>query len=146
MRLREAPPDVDVSSDVKAFRDIAYKKIRFDVELYNKQLQRFHEDLLSVSGEIVDCELFDISLKQRRKALLDSRAAHDSIGFLRYSQCPCCLNEIKETEQPSSEEVCHLCKSPVSQVEQVSNYMELLNELDSQIVIREYCKTCLSIN
>ncbi|MHC5351203.1 hypothetical protein [Metapseudomonas furukawaii] len=133
VKLREAPPDADASSDVKAFRDVAYKKIRSDVELFNKQLQRFHEDLLSVSGEIVDCELFDRSLKQRRKALLDSRVAHDSIGFLRYSQCPCCLNAIKEAEKPSSEEVCHLCKSPVAQVEQVSNYMELLNELDFQI-------------
>ena len=133
IRLRDSPPEVEIDSDIKSIRIAEYKKIKSDIETYSKQLQRFQSDLFSINGEIVDCQLFEKSLRYRKKSLLESKAAYDSVGFLRYSQCPCCLGEVAESDNLDSGDTCHLCKSPVEKNKHTSNYMEILNELDFQL-------------
>lgn len=130
IRLRDAPPEVSFDVDVKSLRELEYKRIKADINIYNRQLQDYWSDLFSLNGEIVDCELFDKSLRYRKKSLLESKAAYESIGTLKYAQCPCCLGQI---DGVGGDEACHLCKAPIKDGRHVSNYMEILNELDFQV-------------
>ncbi|HCF1530883.1 AAA family ATPase [Pseudomonas aeruginosa] len=131
-RLRSIPPERSPDVPVDIERDAKYQRISSDINLYNSQLQRFQADLLAINGEIVDCQLFDESLKSRKKALLESKAAYDAIGLVEYERCPCCLSPLDPVDA-EDEEVCHLCRNKGEKAKNVSNYMEILNELDFQI-------------
>lgn len=133
-RLRAFPPEKAPDAPVDVEREAKYQRVSSDINLYNMQLQRFKADLLAVNGEIVDCQLFDGSLKTRKKALLESKAAYDAIGLVEYERCPCCLSTIAPLDaSEDGDGTCHLCRNKGEKSKNVSNYMEILNELDFQI-------------
>jgi hypothetical protein len=134
IRLRETPLERVDNSAIDVERDIKYQRVARDISVYNAQLQRFQEELLEVNGEIVDCQLFDKSLRTRRKSLLESKAAYEAIGLVEYDRCPCCLTQLGPLDLESVEGgACHLCRSKSETSRNVSNYMEILNELDFQV-------------
>lgn len=134
IRLREMPLERLDNSTLDVERDIRYQRVARDIAVYNSQLQKFQEELLEVNGEIVDCQLFDKSLRSRRKSLLESKAAYDAVGLVEYDRCPCCLKQLEPLDRHLVEDgACHLCRSKGERSREVSNYMEILNELDFQI-------------
>ena len=138
--LRDRPAEFINKSDDSdgKFLESEYKKIIKDIEMFNNQIQHFGKTISTLEGEIVDCELFRQSLNHRRKSLLESKAAFENLGFVKYSQCPCCLKNI-DTSDIDENSQCHLCKAPLSDKDSdnISNYMEILNELDFQISSNE---------
>lgn len=134
VRLRETPLEPVDNSNIDSERDIRYQKVSHEIAVYNAQLKKFQDELFEVNGEIVDCQLFDKSLRSRRKSLLESKAAYDAVGLVEYDRCPCCLKELEPIDSSELEDgTCHLCRSKGEKSRDVSNYMEILNELDFQI-------------
>ncbi|HKS13054.1 MAG TPA: hypothetical protein VJS90_08425 [Pseudomonas sp.] len=129
IRLSNEPP-ITLSSDA-ALRENSerYKMLESVVANYDKQLQRFRQELFLLEGEIADCHMFEESLLFRKKALLESKAAYAAIGTVNYTRCPCCLETVAEP----LDGYCHLCKVPSKDSSGSNNYMELLNQLDFQI-------------
>lgn len=119
----------DSDSDLDKTNRLNYKELESKIELFNRQVQSLNLELQSVNGEIMDCELFASALKFRKKSLLESRAAYDNIGAVKYTHCPCCLEEIRTVD----EDVCHLCNAQKKESNNSNNYMQLLTELDFQI-------------
>jgi hypothetical protein len=134
IKLRSIPPETIVSSNADQARISEFQRIKSHIDIYIRQLQSFQSDLFLANGEIVDCQLFEKSLQFRKKSLLESKAAYETVGLLKYSQCPCCLNEVVTSDVSETSANCHLCKSPIEGDKHNSNYMELLNELDFQLL------------
>jgi chromosome segregation ATPase len=106
-----------------------YKELEKKVDLFSRKLQSLNIEIQATTGEIVDCELFGDSLDFRKKSLLESKSAFDCIGAMKYTHCPCCLEEINS----SNEDTCHLCNTPNKESHHSNNYMQILTELDFQI-------------
>lgn len=100
-----------------------------NIEELNNELQALKLELQINEGEIADSQLFRSSLEFRKKSLLESKVAYDSIGSIHYTHCPCCIAEI-ENSNPDN---CHLCNSKKQPSIRKNNYMEILTELDFQI-------------
>ncbi|MGO4998609.1 hypothetical protein [Oceanisphaera sp. W20_SRM_FM3] len=106
-----------------------YKELEKKVEVFSRQLQSLNIEIQETNGEIVDCELFGSSLDFRKKSLLESKSAFDCIGAIKYTHCPCCLEEINHY----NEDTCHLCNTKNKEFHHSNNYMQILTELDFQI-------------
>lgn len=116
-----------------------YSRAVKKVEEHNNLLNTLKLKERSVSGQITDCNMFSKSLQFRKVSLLESKAAHEEIGSIKYTHCPCCLEPVGE---PNGES-CYLCGSEKEEAQQQNNYMEILNELDFQLngnakVLKEY--------
>ena len=129
VELREPPVEIEDDIGVQQERNIRFKQLDEKIKLFNRQLQAQKQDLLTTNGEIVDCELYDKSLRYRKKSLLESRLSFEEVGMVKYDHCPACLTEIKEVEEGH----CHLCHAPVDESDRNNNYIELITELDFQI-------------
>ena len=127
--LQSKGVELKVTSELDVVSISNYKDIERKVDLFNRQLQSLNLEVQATSGEIVDCELFGDSLEFRKKSLLESKAAFDCIGSIKYTHCPCCLEEVNET----NENACHLCNAPNKESHHSNNYMQILTELDFQI-------------
>lgn len=127
--LRDTPVEFRADSNLEKEREAQYRQLDGKVKLFCRQIQNFKKELLSLNGEIVDCELYEKSLNFRKKSLLESQASYDAIGLVRYESCPCCLQKLTSKEDG----VCHLCGSPTNESKRSNNYMEILTGLDFQI-------------
>ncbi len=127
--LQNKEVELIVTSEIDVKNVSNYKDLERKVDLFNRQLQSLNIDAQATSGEIVDCELFGDSLEFRKKSLLESKAAYDSIGSMKYTHCPCCLEEINSV----NEDACHLCNTPNKESHHSNNYMQILTELDFQL-------------
>lgn len=78
-------------------------------------------------GEISDCISFKESLKNRKKALLESQLTFESIGAVTFKQCPCCNSKINASAETN---ICPLCKSEHSIELLSSPYLQILAELE----------------
>lgn len=129
VKLRDIPIEISSDTEPAKEREIQYRALDKKVSLLNKQIQNFKKELLSLNGEIVDCEIYDSSLNFRKKSLLESQSTYDAIGLVKYDNCPSCLHELP----PREDGVCHLCNAPRNEPKHNNNYMEILTELDFQI-------------
>lgn len=127
--LQNIPKEIAEVDELEKTRAAQYRVVEKEVELFGRQIQSFKEALISVNGEIMDCELYDDSLQFRKKSLLESKASYDAIGLVKYKNCPCCLQKITEEK----DDVCHLCHAPLTEEKHTDNYMEILTGLDFQL-------------
>lgn len=127
--LRDSPIEINPDVELGKEREVQYRKSDEKVKLFNRQVQNFKKELMSLYGEIVDCELYDKSLIFRKKSLLESQSSYDAIGLVNYESCPCCLQKVTQKDDG----VCHLCSTAIKESEHSNNYMEILTELDFQI-------------
>ncbi|BDY06053.1 hypothetical protein [Ferrimonas sp. YFM] len=127
--LQDTDVDLKITTEIEVDSASNYKELENKVDLFSRQLQALNVEIQATTGEIVDCELFSDSLNFRRKSLLESKSAYDSIGAIKYTRCPCCLEEINS----SNEDTCHLCNAPNKESHHSNNYMQILTELDFQI-------------
>jgi hypothetical protein len=129
VQLRNKPKEIFEHEKLDVTRVSKYNEIDRQIDLFNRKILGFKEEWITANGEIVDCELYDKSLKFRKKSLLESKASYDAIGLIRYESCPCCLEKISTF----SEGECHLCHAPVAESHHANNYMELLTQIEFQI-------------
>lgn len=129
IRLVEEPLKVKSDNELSEERDRLYKSLAKKVDLLSRQMQNFKQELLLTNGEIIDCDLYDKSLRFRKKSLLESQSSYDAIGLVKYNSCPCCLQKLSVTDDNQ----CHLCKATLVESKHDNNYMEILTELDFQI-------------
>jgi hypothetical protein len=129
VQLRNKPKEIIEHDDLDATRASKFNEVDDQIDLFNRKILAFKENLISTNGEIVDCDLYDKSLKFRKKSLLESKASYDAIGLIKYESCPCCLEKITTFEDGE----CHLCHAPIADSHHANNYMELLTEIDFQI-------------
>tara|TARA_B110000211_G_scaffold152006_1_gene172889 strand:- start:575 stop:2485 length:1911 start_codon:yes stop_codon:yes gene_type:complete len=141
VELRDSPVEIEDYTGVQQERSKRFKQLDEKIKLFNRQLQSQKQDLLITNGEIVDCELYDKSLRYRKKSLLESRISFEEVGTVQYDHCPACWTEIKQVEEGH----CNLCHAPLDEPERNNNYIELITELDFQItsnqkVLDDYCE------
>lgn len=129
VQLRNKPKEIIKHDELDATRASKFNKIGEQIDLFNRKIIAFKEELVSTNGEIVDCELYEKSLKFRKKSLLESKASYDAIGLIKYESCPCCLEKITSHDEGE----CHLCHAPITDSHHANNYIELLTEIDFQI-------------
>lgn len=100
-----------------------------EIDQLSSQKQEFENTKAEVSLELIDTELFVISLKDRKKALEQSRLTFTSLGEINFKYCPACLEPIPEEEHTG----CSLCKTEKRDGERDVAYVQMLNELNFQI-------------
>lgn len=128
INLREQKVETISNDDLEIERTKKYNNIEEEINLISRKLKRFREDLTTVVGEIVDCELYGNSLNFRKKSLLESQTLYKSLGEISFDKCPVCLEKV----EPKATSHCSLCKSEIKE-EESDNYLELLTELNFQI-------------
>ncbi|MBR9865966.1 MAG: hypothetical protein GYB20_02590 [Oceanospirillales bacterium] len=129
VKLRNKPKEIIAHDELDVTRASKFNEIDGQINLLNRKIIAFKEGLMSTNGDIVDCELYEKSLKFRKKSLLESKASYDAIGLIKYESCPCCLEKITTYDEGE----CHLCHAPIVDSHHANNYMELLTEIDFQI-------------
>lgn len=130
--LREQRIETVSNDNLEIERAKKYRLVEDEINLISKKLKRFKEDLRTVVGEIVDCELYAESLKFRKKSLLESQVLYSSLGEISFDKCPVCLAKVEPVKQGH----CALCKCEIKE-EESDNYLELLTELNFQIKSNE---------
>ena len=78
-----------------------------EIEALSANIFEKDKDLSLCSAEISDCIAFAISLANRKKALLESKATYEAIGAVEFKRCPCCNERIAT---PVSDATCPLGK------------------------------------
>lgn len=126
--LRNQKFETVSNDELEVERAAKYKRVEDEINLTSRKLKNFKEELNTVVGEIVDCELYGDSLEFRKKSLLESQALYNSLGEISFDKCPVCLEKI----EPVEKDHCSLCKSEIKDDES-DNYLELLTELNFQI-------------
>lgn len=126
--LRNQKFETVSNDELEVERAAKYKRVEDEINLTSRKLKNFKEELNTVVGEIVDCELYGDSLEFRKKSLLESQALYNSLGEISFDKCPVCLEKIEPVEKSH----CSLCKSEIKDDES-DNYLELLTELNFQI-------------
>ncbi|MBU2115286.1 MAG: hypothetical protein KKE94_16090 [Gammaproteobacteria bacterium] len=126
--LREQKVEPASNDELDIERAKKYNLVEDEVNLISRKLKRFKEDLRTVVGEIVDCELYAESLEFRKKSLLESQILYSSLGGISFDKCPVCLGKVEPVELGH----CALCKCEMKE-EDGDNYLELLTELNFQI-------------
>jgi hypothetical protein len=129
IKLRNKPKEIILHDELDTTRASKFYEIDNQIDLFNRKILVFKDYLISTNGEIVDCDLYDRSLKFRKKSLLESKVSYDAIGLKKYENCPCCFEKITTEEEGK----CHLCHAPITNSHHVNNYMEILTEIDFQI-------------
>jgi len=127
--LRNKPKEIIEHDELDTTRASKFYEIDGQIDLFNRKILAFKEDLISTNGEIVDCDLYEKSLQFRKKSLLESKVSYDAIGQIKYESCPCCLEKITASDEGE----CHLCHSPIANSHHANNYMGLLTEINFQI-------------
>ncbi len=131
IEIRNRPLEKDDTEEGDKELLSKYKVIETKIDNINKKIFSLRNEDILVQGDIVDCEMFETSLKFRKKSLLESKASFDSMGMVEFEKCPCCYKPI-EVDRLSTGS-CRLCHADLEDVELNNNYMELLTEIDFQI-------------
>lgn len=97
--------------------------------------------------EINDCELFDQTIKYRKKALLESQATYAALGSVHFEICPSCHAKISPSGDANT---CHLCKSDQENSHlRTEAYLTTLTELQfhekNNITVKENLKSIIRI-
>lgn len=121
--LRYQPSDLNELVRKKA------NTLQDEIDRLSSQKQEFEADKAEISLELIDTELFVISLKDRQEALEQSRMTFTALGEITFKYCPACLEPIPEEEYTG----CSLCKKEKRDGDRDVAYVQMLNELNFQI-------------
>ena len=103
--------------------------LQVEIEQLSTNKQELESAKSEVSIELIDTELFVISLNDRKLALEQSRVAFSSLGDIQFKYCPACLEPILDQGNSS----CCLCKAEVREGPLDIAYVQMLNELNFQL-------------
>lgn len=87
--------------------------------------------LSQIQLELADSENFISEIQLRLQSIDESKVSREYLGAIGFSFCPCCLTEIKASQD--SNESCSLCKSPLSDSPADSQVLRMKNELRIQL-------------
>jgi len=107
-----------------------YSELSREIEILASIISESDVRLSGILGEIADCRSFRESIKNRKKSLLESQAAYETIGGVTFKRCPCCNSTIAEVSSDTN--TCPLCKSSSLESAESNPYLEILTELDFQ--------------
>lgn len=82
-------------------------------------------------ADLADTTAFVAEVESRLESLDESEAARNYFGGLAFQLCPCCLSEIKLSEDPTK--ACSLCKSPLLGGAGDAQLLRMKNELRLQL-------------
>lgn len=77
--LQDKDVDLKTTTDLEVASASIYKDLENKVDLFSRQLQSLNIEMQATTGEIVDCELFGDSLDFRKKSLLESKLAFETL-------------------------------------------------------------------
>lgn len=117
--------DEDSSDEVQSETNDLGRKIAAEAQVLDQLILRQTE----ATDEIVESKVFLASLDGRVKALQESKETFDIFGDIKFRYCPSCLAEVGPTD---SDDVCHLCKTTISESKREEFYLAALNELHFQ--------------
>lgn len=104
-------------------------QLQGEIEILATKKQYLESSKSEISIELIDTELFLISLYDRKQALEQSRIAFSSLGEIQFKYCPACLEPILGKDKLS----CCLCKTEVREGARDVAYVQMLNELNFQL-------------
>ncbi|MDB5765150.1 MAG: hypothetical protein JWQ21_4145 [Herminiimonas sp.] len=100
-----------------------------EIDSLSSSKQKLEATKGEISIELVDTELFSITLNDRKSALEQSRLTFSSLGEISFKYCPACLELISEHVHSG----CALCKTEKHDGNRDIAYVQMLNELNFQI-------------
>ena len=100
-----------------------------EIDFLSSEKQKLETTKTEISIELIDTELFSITLKDRKNALEQSRLTFLSLGEISFKYCPACLELIAEPSHSG----CSLCKTEKHDGSRDIVYVQMLNELNFQI-------------
>jgi hypothetical protein len=100
-----------------------------EIDYLSSEKQKLETTKSEISIELVDTELFSITLNGRKTALEQSRLTFSSLGEISFKYCPACLEPISEHVHSG----CSLCKAEQHDDNREIAYVQMLNELNFQI-------------
>ncbi|RTL52413.1 MAG: hypothetical protein EKK46_11020 [Rhodocyclaceae bacterium] len=119
-------PTDDVPQEDERYLNDRVAQVSAEIDALTIALADDEHSLSSIIGELSDCKAFQITLAQRKQALLESRETYQAIGAVTFKHCPSCQSEIDALGQ---EGICSLCKSPYSPSDTSESYLQVLTEL-----------------
>lgn len=133
-KVRESLSNYDSINSIKPDSDISIseeiEKIRNKYVNLQEQLSDLKNFAHYLQFDIQDSLEFLKSLEARGKALGEALIARETLGQMKITHCPLCLNLIRETTDGS---VCQLCKSQITAESQQTRFHRLKQELLFQI-------------
>jgi hypothetical protein len=103
--------------------------LQTEIEALSSEKQKLETTKAEISIELVDTELFFITLNDRKAALEQSRLTFSTLGEVSFKYCPACLELISERSHSG----CSLCKTEKLDGNRDIAYVQMLNELNFQI-------------
>lgn len=109
------------------------QSLRENIKTVNEQLAKTKNKIEKIKFGITDSEEYIESLKRRKEALQEAASFRSQVGGIKFEVCPACYSKL---DVPTSEEVCHLCKSSLSK-ENPDESHKLKREQEIEIQIEE---------
>lgn len=138
--LRSKSKDLNEQAIAKA------NVLQREIDLLSSKKQELDATKADITVELVETELFVLSLYDRKTALEQSRLTFSSLGGGHFKYCPACLEPISEHEHSG----CRLCKTKQHSNGRDIAYLQMLNELnfqirESEMLIKEFRETLNNI-
>jgi len=130
-KVRESLSNYDsIKSDSDTSISEEIEKIRNKYVNLQEQLSDLKNSAHYLQFDIQDSLEFLKSLEAREKALDEALIARETLGQMKITHCPLCLNLIRETTDGS---VCQLCKGQITAESQQTRILRMKQELLFQI-------------
>lgn len=117
------------SRDLNELVSAKANALQDEIDRLSSEKQELDTIKSEISIELIETDLFSISLKDRKLALEESRLTFSSLGEVSFKYCPACLEPISHQENSS----CCLCKTEKHSGDRDVAYVQMLNELNFQI-------------
>jgi hypothetical protein len=104
----------------------------------HRTLSSLKDRRLKLEQQISDAELLLVELQQRISEIEESISAATYLGAVRFSICPCCLNDI--STRPLKNGICNLCNSNLEEGAARTQLVRMRNELALQLAESEQVK------
>ena len=117
------------SSELNQLVSEKAKALQNEIDQLSSEKQELEATKSEITIELVETNLFSVSLNDRKSALEDSRLTYSTLGQVNFKYCPACLEPIREPENSA----CCLCKTEKRESDRDVGYVQMLNELNFQI-------------
>ncbi len=122
-------------------------ELQSEIDQLASTKQELEQTKSEIAIELVDTELFGLSLADRKIALEESRLTFTSLGEVQFKYCPACLERISDHDHSG----CTLCKAEKRDGDRDVAYIQMLNELnfqmrESEALIKEFREQLDHIN
>lgn len=105
--------------------------IRASLDSAKRKLTGVLDEVAKKEAELADTKAFVAEIESRLLSLEESESTRKYFGGLTFQLCPCCLSEVKPISD--AQEVCSLCKNPLSGASADAQLLRMKNELRLQL-------------